>query len=45
MELIRYHMSLILIQLAALVAPPAFRPRFITIKQSLCSMIEMLRER
>lgn len=45
MELIRYRLSLLLVHMASLAAPSGFRPRFITIKQSLGSMIEMLGER
>lgn len=45
MTLLRFHLSLMLVDLAAFVAPAAFRPRFITLKESLRSMVEMLQER
>ncbi|MBS9478531.1 hypothetical protein [Ancylobacter radicis] len=45
MTLLRYRLSLLLVMMAAVVAPAAFRPRFITLNESLRSMIEMLKER
>lgn len=45
MTLLRFHLSLMLVQLAAAIAPASFRPRFITLTESLRSMTEMLGER
>jgi hypothetical protein len=45
MTLLRFQLALMLVHLATMVAPASFRPRFITLTESLRSMVEMLNER